>query len=213
MPSILVISLYGKSFFTDVKYKGLLPVLLTKAVVHESLSIDEASSYITSGWPTVLLITDPVLTQRKNAEFTSILVKWVHGGGTAIFMGRFSTDVEWPDLNSLLQLFHKDSIRPWAMIAYSKEHVKINKSINGLRTHTLPETSYVKATFLKNVKREETLYYHKSGDQRLCSAAYAPIGFGWLGYIGDMEYHDGAEKTIIAMCRLDDYKFNIRDLP
>ncbi|KAF2763487.1 hypothetical protein EJ05DRAFT_534824 [Pseudovirgaria hyperparasitica] len=213
MPQVLIISLYSKTLFNDDRYKSLLTTLLSRATVHESLNIADAAAFLSSGWPNIILVTDPVITQRRHTDFSCELVKWVHSGGTAIFMGRFACDVEWPDLNSLLQLLHKDSVKPWAMIAYSKEHVKIHRNITGMRTQSLPETALVRAMFLKNVQSEDMLYYHKASDRRLCSAAYAQIGLGWLGFIGNMEPDDTVQKTVIAMCRLDHNKYSDAEFP
>lgn len=120
-----------------------------------------------------------------------------------ILMGNFAADVEWPDLNSFLQLIHKDSLKPWAMAAYSKEHIKLNKKMAKIRTGTLGPKACIKGTFLRNVDQSEIIYSTGSGDACLCSTAFGSVNHGWLGYIGDMNFGEDAEKTIIAMCRLD----------
>jgi hypothetical protein len=205
MPHILVLSLYGKSFFAKSQYPTLLTNLLAKATVHESLTFEDATQQIHSGSPSIILVTDPVITYRQNHEFAKTLAKWVRNGGTAILMGAFPADVEWPDLNALFQLFQKGYTRPWCMIAYTKERVKLNtKHMVGMRIESLPARRVVRGTFIKNVERSAALYEAKNGDMRLCSAAFGQVGFGWLGYLGSMEFSEESEKVVLAMCRMDE---------
>jgi hypothetical protein len=204
MPNILVLSLIGTSFFAEPRYSTLLPKILSRASVHEALTVADAKNYVQSWSPSVILVTDAVITYRQNHDIAKALAKWVHNGGIAILMGLFAADVEWPDLNSLFQLFQKNSSRPWTMVAYSRQHVKLNRIVKGLRTNSLSVRTHTKGMYLKDVAMDEMIYSAKSGDLHMCSTAFGQTGYGWLGYIGDMEFSEDAERTILAMCRLDE---------
>lgn len=128
-----------------------------------------------------------------------------------MLMGLFASTVEWPDMNAALQILQTNGGLPWSMGAYSKERARLRRCVAGLRTHSLDQHDTVQGVFLQHVDGGEGVYTarHRSSargrsDTRLACAAYGQVGFGWLGFVGDMNYTANAERLVLAMCRLDD---------
>lgn len=72
MPNVLVLLLEGFSFSSRQLYEQLLPKLLSRGAIHESNTIQDAINYILSGWPSIILVTDPVIT-AQNGESQRLL--------------------------------------------------------------------------------------------------------------------------------------------
>lgn len=201
MPSILILSLYGFSFSSRQLYQHLLPTLLSKANVHESITIEDAQNYISTGWPSIILVTDPAITfeEEENQLLLETLVRWTKNGGKTILMGFFASTVEWPSLDTLFNAYFG---LPWRASRYESNDILLVKNLNGLRSRTLFSTFYNKALWLENVAVEHAVYTTKA-PLTLAYAAYALVDFGWLGYIGDVGFAEEPEHLILAMCHLD----------
>ncbi|OCL06633.1 hypothetical protein AOQ84DRAFT_73570 [Glonium stellatum] len=202
MPSILILSLYGFSFSSRQLYQSLLPKLLSKANVHESITIEDAQNYISTTWPSIILVTDPAITfeEEENRSFLESLVRWTKNGGKTILMGFFAATVQFPSLDTM---FNDYFGLPWTASSYGSNDAFLVKNLNGLRSKSLSSTFYNKAVWLGNVAVEHAVYISKA-PLTPAYAAYAPVGFGWLGYIGDVNFAEEPENLILAMCHLDD---------
>ena len=133
MPSILILSLYGFSFSSRQLYQHLLPTLLSKATVHESITIEDAQNYISTGWPSIILVTDPAITfeEEENQLLLKALVRWTKNGGRTILMGFFASTVEWPSLDTLFNTYFG---LPWRASRYESNDVLLVKNLNGLHS-------------------------------------------------------------------------------
>lgn len=60
-----------------------------------------------------------------------------------------------------------------------------------------------KAVFLSRVPTAETVYVASASAANVAYAAYARVGLGKLGYIGDVNFGDEPERLILSMCHLD----------
>ncbi|KAF2808924.1 uncharacterized protein BDZ99DRAFT_42203 [Mytilinidion resinicola] len=206
MPFILILSLYGFSFSSRQLYPSLFPKLLSRATVHESLTAQDALNYLSTGLPSVILVTDPALSfdEPENKALLEAVVDWTKRGGTTIFMGFFAEAVELPQLENLMK--SSFSLHDWEVDEHTSHEATLRPNIQTVRTQSLEQFYYCKALWLRNVPSEDSVYSRSGnlpGTTPTTCAAFATVGFGKLGYIGDTEFGEEPERIIIAMCRLD----------
>jgi hypothetical protein len=202
MPNVLILSFEGFSFSSRQLYEQLLPKIISRAVVHESVTLQDAHHYVSSGWPNVILVTDPIITHedKESRDLLAEVVKLTHQGCTTILMGFFAAAVHFGRLNEVLKEF---GLR-WRTSEYTKHDTKLHVlDENSMRTTTLAPTFYAKALYLSHVSTAQTVYSGRTGADPNAYAAYARVGLGKLGYIGDVNFDEEPERLILAMCHLD----------
>ncbi|PSN74638.1 hypothetical protein BS50DRAFT_20702 [Corynespora cassiicola Philippines] len=203
MPNVLVLSFEGFSFSSRQLYEGLLPKLLSRAVVHESLTVQDGLTYILAGWPSIVLITDPVVTieNEETEELLSALADYTKHGCITILMGVFAAAVDHDKLEEMLKL--KFDL-PWRVSEEMEAHTSLHiLDENLIRvTHLVPEFT-AHALYLSRVPAAQTVYVGSITPSPLAYAAYGRVGLGKLGYIGDMSFGEEAELLILAMAHLD----------
>jgi hypothetical protein len=203
MPNVLVLSFEGFSFSSRQLYEQLLPKLLSRAIVHESLSVQDALHYISSGWPNVILVTDPVITGETEEckRALAAIVDITKHGCTTVLMGFFASAVNSDRLNTI---FKDDLGLRWRVSEYTKHNTRLHTlDDNLIRVAGLVPTFYAKAVYLSHVPMAQTIYSGRSGADPNAYAAYARFGLGKLGYIGDVNFTEEPERLILAMCHLD----------
>ncbi|KAF2498109.1 hypothetical protein BU16DRAFT_559818 [Lophium mytilinum] len=206
MPFVLVLSLYGFSFSSRQLYPSLLPKLLSRATVHESLTAQDALNYLSTGLPSIILVTDPAIAfdEPENKTLLEAVVDWTKRGGTTIFMGFFAEAVGLPQLNGLLK--SSFGLQDWEADEHESHEATLRPNIHTVRAQSLENFYYCKALWLRNVLPEDSVYSragNRPGTAPATCAAFATVEFGKLGYIGDTDFGEEPERTIIAMCRLD----------
>ncbi|KAG7127626.1 hypothetical protein HYQ44_000047 [Verticillium longisporum] len=146
--------------------------------------------------PTVILLTDAALT-KKYSEVWNAVIAYVRGGGIAIAMGLFSSFVRPNDIGPL---FAKAGLR-WSVGNYHRMNVSFNSEA---LEATLPAEYSQKAQFLKGVDAGAVLYGFDDefGEGTEAAIAFARVGDGKIGYVGDVNAEEGTTATIIAMCGL-----------
>ncbi|KAF2477414.1 uncharacterized protein BDR25DRAFT_299369 [Lindgomyces ingoldianus] len=202
MPNVLVLSFEGFSFSSRQLYQQLLPKLLSRASVHESLTIQDALNYILTGWPTVILVTDPVITSEDEDSQRLLLAvaDLTKHGCTTILMGFFAAVVT----DRLNVIFKEYFDLRWRVAEYTSQDTSLlTPDENLIRTSSLVPSFYPKALFLGRVPAAQTIYVGSSGNSMTAYAAYARVGLGKLGYVGDVNFGEEPERLILAMCHLD----------
>lgn len=203
MPNVLVLSFEGFSFSSRQLYEQLLPKLLSRAAVHESLTIQDALNYISSGWPNIILVTDPIVTEESNEreQLLRAIVDFTNHGCTTILMGFFAAAVNYDRLDVI---FKEYFCLRWRVSEYTKYDTRLLPvDENMMRTASLVPTFYAKALYLGHVPTAQTVYGGRTGASSNAYAAYARVGLGKLGYIGDVNFNEEAERLILAMAHLD----------
>jgi hypothetical protein len=203
MPNVLVLSFEGFSFSSRQLYEQLLPKLLSRAIVHESLTIQDALNYVLSSWPTIILVTDPSITldNEESQRLLEAISGYTKHGCTTIFMGFFAETVEFENLETMFKL-HFDL--PWRAAELSKHETRllaIDESM--IRTASLVPSFYANALFLAKVPVAQTVYSGPLGNTLSTYAAYGRVGLGKVGFVGDTNFGDEPERLILAMCHLD----------
>ncbi|KAK7189639.1 hypothetical protein PSPO01_04029 [Paraphaeosphaeria sporulosa] len=205
MPNVLVLSFEGFSFSSRQLYEQLLPKLLSRAAIHESLTIQDAMNYILSGWPNVILVTDPVIAEES--EESQRLLEAVadytkHHSCTTILMGFFVAAIETETLDYIFK--HHFNLKWKALPEEPSTHeARIHASDQSLlRTTTLVPKLVANAAWLTGVAPPQATYFGPI-ERGIAYAAFTRVGLGKLGYIGDTGFGDEPERLVLAMCHLD----------
>ncbi|KAF2107205.1 hypothetical protein BDV96DRAFT_307719 [Lophiotrema nucula] len=203
MPNVLALSFEGFSFSSRQLFPQLLPKLLSRAALHESLTIQDALNYVSTGWPSIILITDAVVTHEteESKALLDAIVDYTKHGCTTIFMGFVAETVDHHRLNVIFKEYFQLRWR----IAESAKHettlVPVDEFM--IRTSSLVQTFDAEALFLGGVPSAQTVYAGTSQTSVVAYAAFARVGLGKLGFVGDVNFGEEPEKLILAMCHLD----------
>lgn len=213
MSNVLVLSFEGFSFSTRQLYEQLLPKLLSRAIVHESLTVQDAMNYISSSWPSIILVTDSVILRDDGRELLGAVADYTQRGHSAIFMGFFASTAEEDDLDMMFSEYFNLS---WRVVKTDTYEATIAApDPNMLRTTTLTKSFEPEAVWLRNVAPAQAIYTSPYQGVSIAYAAMARVGFGTLGYIGDSNFGNDPERLILAMCHLDreeDIESNTQDM-
>jgi hypothetical protein len=204
MPNVLVLSFEGFSFSARQLYEHLLPKLLSRATVHESLTIQDSLNYIKSGWPSVILVTDAVIaaTKEENQQLLSTVADYTWQGCTTILMGFFSSSIEPQVANAM---FKEQFGLRWEIeqqTAMYETNIAV-PDLNSIRTRTLVRSFLPEAVYLRRVPSSEAVYIASLTGTTLTYAALGRVGLGKVGYVGDAGFGDEPERLILAMCHLE----------
>lgn len=195
-----MISLEGFSASSRQMYPQLFSKILSRTAVHESLTADDVFNYLGAGWPNIILVSDPAIVREENIELLRALVDWVKHGCTMILMGFFSSTVEYDEMN---KLFREHLGVKWRVAEETSHDTKLLHNIDEtmIRTSSLVPDFGAKAVWLGHVPPHQTVYTAKHSN--VAYAAFARVGLGKVGYIGDVNFEEEAERLIVAMCHLD----------
>ncbi|KAF2248352.1 hypothetical protein BU26DRAFT_332003 [Trematosphaeria pertusa] len=203
MPNVLVISFEEFSFSSRQLYEHLLPKLLSRAAIHESTIVQDALNYILSGWPNVILIADPVIAEDtdKHRRLLEAVADHTRHGCTTVLMGLFAVAIESETLDARFKEYF--DLR-WRVAESTTHQVRLMATDESMiRTASLFPVFHANAVFLGRVPAAQTVYAGSSGATMTAYAAYARVGLGKLGYIGDTNFGEEPERLILAMCHLD----------
>ncbi|EOA81001.1 uncharacterized protein SETTUDRAFT_166407 [Exserohilum turcica Et28A] len=163
--------------------------------------------------PHAVLVTDGGIAQHGNVY--AKLLDYAHSGGILVFMGTFSSFTRPSDFQSL---FQKAGL-PWKAGDYHRTTVYRNDTDTDATSSSraeLPASYSQKAVFLTGVPRKYAWYLPNASsrteslvfppapiaDQSQTPVAFADLGTGKLGYVGDVNGEEGSEAVVLAMCGL-----------
>ncbi|KAH8724288.1 hypothetical protein GQ44DRAFT_284742 [Phaeosphaeriaceae sp. PMI808] len=200
MPNLLIMSFEAFSASSRQMYPQLFPKILSRAAVHESVTAEDALNYIGSGWPNIILVSDSTITRVENQELFLATINWVRCGCTIVFMGFFATTIETKVLNAIFKDYFN---LKWRAVEYASHDVRLHHTTdnNMIRGASLVSSFEASALYLSRVPADEVVYV--GGPSKLAYAAFARVGLGKVGYIGDENFEEAPERLIVAMCHLD----------
>lgn len=152
---------------------------------------------------------------KQYDAFLAYLNTYVRGGGgTVVFYKRFSSESCLPDME---KLFSGAFGLPWKASSYHRSTFVLRAE--NMRRLTpaaeLPPQCSVKAVHLMDVEEKDRLYVPRSDsciesfvfapnpiDQNETPVAWADVGEGMVGYIGDVNSEEEGERVLLAMCGL-----------
>jgi hypothetical protein len=181
-----------------------LDKLNTRAALDYATTPDSVLQTLAVQPPQVVLVTDRNVRTK--------LFDYVHRGGILVLMGNFSSLTRPNDMDK----FFREAGLPWTKAEYLRTTVYRNDTERTLLHSSLPSSYSQKAVFLANVSindawylptdssRTESLVFHSEQVQDLqqTPVAFAKLGNGKLGYVGDVNGEEGSDAVVLAMCGL-----------
>lgn len=206
---VLLVSLSHQSFFDD-QYETLLNRLAAQADLKRVRKADATINFLADNAPSVVLITDEGIADKKHADVLEGVLKYTKAGGRTIVAGHFSSFVRMDEFDTF---FAKWGF-PWKRGNYDRSDVVLNESCaRNFSLQGLPGSYSQKALKVKDVDREQALYTPGPGsktqshvftpepvDSSQAAVVLAAYGAGSLGYVGDV--NDESDDVVFSMCRL-----------
>ena len=148
--------------------------------------------------PSVILITDGALTRQR--KVWERVMDHLREGSTVVVAGCFSSMVT---MGQFDRFFARLGL-PWRRGSYTRATVKLRPQVVGGRLASrLPSAYSQKALFVKNVDRSAA-WYTEGETSNEAAVAFAKVGSGRLGYVGDVNGEEGSDAVVLAMCGLFD---------
>lgn len=206
----MLLSLADQPWF-DKMYKRLFVALSDRAQVMRARKAPAAIRYLENNQPTAIFVTDHGLTERKNAAVLKLVKDYVFNGGRLVIGGNFTNYVR----PSKMGPFFRDTFNlPWESGTYNREVVSLNTAAAMMMypSRELPSRYSQKALYARNVDAAAALYLHSYDDDGFgaakptveAPAAWAPVGRGRVGFIGDVNAEEETDAVVLAMCGLKD---------
>ena len=213
-PLVVIFRLQYNSWF-DHTNAQLIPALAQKSVVRQAQTPSQARRYLTSTTrPHAIILADTILTKPEYHESHAPLVEYATAGGTDIYAAPFSSSSLFPDLENM---FADVWGLPWRIAESStRGGYIVNPLIKGFETEGLVKHCSFRRLQVQNVAFEDIVYVTPSLADNLKNgqpshvktygtpAAFAKVGRGRVGYIGDDSFSNVRERAtdelILAMC-------------
>jgi len=167
--------------------------------------------------PHAMIVLHGAVQDPSRAQTKKKLVQYANAGGTVVFCGDFPSTAPWYNSErDSVQVF-ADYGLPWISGSYLRTTTHLQAHVDGLDMAGLAKSYSVKAQFLSGVSPNQRVYMASSASRieskvfpsdffplelTETPSAYAKVGAGWLGYVGDVNYEDASVRTIIAMAKL-----------
>ncbi|KAM0271149.1 hypothetical protein ACHAQH_009168 [Verticillium albo-atrum] len=212
-PRVVLISLNHQPYF-DEMYSSLLSALNDKAQVQRVKKSGPLIRLLSDQpVPSAVLLTDEALTTRANNKAWEAVVEYVRGGGIAVAMGHFPSFVK----PLTIKPFFAKAGLPWERGDYTRTTLALNReAVPGMAAQGLQPQYSQKAVFVGNVASSDSWYettddsvvesrvfplesVKKAGET---AVAFATVGMGKLGYVGDVNAETGSDAVVLAMCGL-----------
>lgn len=211
-PVVVIIGLQYADMFERI-YHHFLSALQKKADVRKVASKLDALRYLSSPSPPhAVLLCDAAITEKEFRDVLDSLVSYVKRGGTAVCMGVFSG---WASPDDLTAMFATSWGLPWSFETYRRYDWVVSPCPKGLDVKGLATAYSMKAVILSNVPVESAVYFDPYYAEQLrkgkgkvravlqesceCTAAFAAVGEGYFGYVGDVNGEPETTAVILAM--------------
>lgn len=213
-PLIVILALNKEEFYNDL-YADFNKLLKTHANVEYATTPDEARAFFNCSGinkPTAILSADESLTPSTRLTLAQEAASYVRSGGTLVFMGLFSSFTRPSDMELLFSKFGL----PWASGDYHRTTFALNPAMKLLDTSGLAQSCSQKALHVRNVQHGDAVYLPSSesrtesavflprpvADRTQTPAAFASVGEGKVGYVGDVNNEDDTTAVVLRMCGL-----------
>lgn len=158
-----------------------------------------------------VIVVPTQIGSLNQAEIRARLSRFVRAGGTVIVAFLFLTAGDDWELDSIFW----DLKRQWRVDNSAHRHARLKLSLNksikdkiGYASSKLPKAYDMEAVKITGVAQSEMVYVdtksylsgNPAGDCYIgCPSAFARVGSGHLGYIGDLRVDSGTVALLIAM--------------
>ncbi|KAF9009605.1 hypothetical protein BDQ17DRAFT_1421775 [Cyathus striatus] len=192
-------------------YSGLISDLQNRVEVLHGLSNERVLDFLGSNDLVGVIIMTTDITDPPHAYLLQQLVQYTRNGGTTIFAGYFACEIS---LLEVRPFFEDNWGLPWDMGSSNLKDInmKLNKKSDFAKNdarndqHTqLPEQIGFRAVNFTGVKESMILYKDKYAVKKdelaQVPIAVAPVGKGWLGWLGSASSF-GVDDTKVMLVML-----------
>lgn len=214
LPHILLLSLEYTEYIEEI-YDGLYTKMSNQVTLKRAKKQSGALTYLSNNTPIAVLVTDAGAMKPENVNVMEKLKQYASNGGTVVFGCSCSSFMQF----DMFDTFKNHFGLPWTKGDYHRTTVHLNQEA----ARNLPSSSSKlalsysqKAVFLQNVAPSAALYFPADDSETesfvfpptpvetdQTPVAWAKIGKGCLGYIGDVNGENGSHAVALAMCGLD----------
>ncbi|KAM5341510.1 hypothetical protein ACJ41O_014541 [Fusarium nematophilum] len=193
---ILALCLEHEDLF-DACFGSLVSQITSKAKMERATTPEAALTLLRNGSrPSVILVVDGALTRQRRVW--ECVIDRLREGATVVLAGCFSNMVNEGEFN---RFFARVGL-PWQRGSYHWTTVSLHRdAVDGYLASQLPSAYSQKALFARNVEISAS-WYTEGGASGETAVAFAKVGSGRLGYIGDVNGEEGSDKVVLAMCGL-----------
>jgi hypothetical protein len=187
-------------------FGNLMNSISSQVTIETAKTADEVVQKL-SARPSAVFISDEALTTDEYKSTWEVVVTYIRGGGTAVIGGTFATFAQWPAMRP----FFARAGLSWESGSYTRTTNVLNtKAVSEDLVKHLPKDFDQKALFLKNVGSTAAWYApcsdveapRKFKKVKETSVAFARVGEGNLGYVGDVNMEAATYPIIRAMLGL-----------
>ncbi|RSL63356.1 hypothetical protein CEP53_004431 [Fusarium sp. AF-6] len=197
LPLMLVLCLEDESVF-DTNFKSLVSELKSKAKMERATSSKAALTILgQKAPPSIILVADGGVA--RDWEVRTAVINHLRRGARVVLAGCFSSRLapEWIDkLFSLMGL-------PWRTAGLRRQaQVNLTSAYLGdyLLSRLTPSYNQ-KALFLRHISKDQVWYTDPRGLNDV-AVAWADVGLGKLGYIGDVNGEEPSIAVVLGLCGL-----------
>jgi hypothetical protein len=161
----------------------------------------------------VILVTDAVIAEddEESQRLLETVADYTRDHCcTTILMGFFVAAIDTETLGYIFKHHFDLKWKPLPEEPTTHEARLVASDQSLLRTATLVPKLEANAAWLTGVPPSEVVYLGPI-DSGIVYAAFARVGLGKLGYVGDTEFGDEPERLVLAMCHLDGPEDRVRD--
>lgn len=209
-PLVLVFSLSAFSD-DDGMDAQLLHHLRTKSQVEVVKARDLALRWLSKNpQPQAILLADEYVTEKGQEPLLKKLAEYAKSGGTIVFGCRFSTFVKPLAMEAM---FQRILGLPWARGSYHRTTFALNRRVENISVDSLSPSYSMKAMHLKNVAPAASVYLPTETskiqsfvfapdpvrDLQETPAAFAKVGEGYVGFVGDVNDEEQTTPLLTAM--------------
>jgi hypothetical protein len=210
-PYIAIVALNKAEFYQDL-YADFNKLLESHANIEYATTPDEARGVFNRSVnkPAAILSVDESLTSSTHITLVHEAASYVRSGGTLIFMGVFSGFTRPSDMQLLFSKFDL----PWAAGDYHRETCVFNPAMMLLDISGMAASYSQKALHVKNVQRGDAVYLPQAWSESASAlfpprsangltqapAAFARVGTGKVGYVGDVNNENDTHTVVLRMC-------------
>ena len=211
-PHVAILCLEQYQLFSAV-YGPHLHILATRLQISEATTLAQARRYLSSTVrPQAIIVADAFTTNPAYRDILFQLVDYAWAGGTVIYAGLVGCFTRPIDLNAAFQ--HVWGV-PWRSSSFYQQAFSLNPSAKCISTDPkhVSHAYTMRARFVSKVELKDALYLEPLNVRRVeletgeqgqptyeTPAAFAPIGYGYFGFVGDVDGEEGTIKLLLAMC-------------
>ncbi|KAE9398291.1 hypothetical protein BT96DRAFT_920944 [Gymnopus androsaceus JB14] len=217
-PRILVLSLMRERVLDDINSQ-LYDSMRKCAVVSPFIeTVKEFKRQMSLSTPSAILVIDSAISKPNFALVLSQLVRYAKSGGTVICACNFSNHLAYDQAKGFFGSWEL----PWDAGSYLRTTVhrnsrKVPTGVVDTSFANLPQSYSIKSFYLINVHPSQCFYnpsenshlesrvFHSDlfpVDPQETPCAFAPVGKGFFGYVGDVNAEETSTRAIMVMAQL-----------